>query len=125
MRKLPPLNSLRAFEAAGRNLSFTIAANELCVTVTAVSHQIKHLEEQIGRKLFIRTPREVKLTETGERLLPWLREGFDRLADAFDNIQSQSASNSINITTTRAYRDLLVCRGTIQKYQSMLKALKM
>lgn len=66
MRKLPPLNSIRAFEAAARNLSFSTAAAELCVTVTAVSHQIKHLEEQLGRKLFIRTPREVRLTPTGE-----------------------------------------------------------
>lgn len=105
MRKLPPLNSIRAFEAAARNRSFTSAANELCVTVTAVSHQIKNLEEQIGRKLFDRTPREVRLTPVGEKLFPLLRDGFDRFAEAFEEVGSQKGGQSITVSTTRAFAE--------------------
>jgi LysR family transcriptional regulator, glycine cleavage system transcriptional activator len=105
MRKLPPLNAIRAFEAAARNRSFTSAANELCVTVTAVSHQIKNLEDQIGRKLFDRTPREVRLTAVGERLFPLLRDGFDRFAEAFDEIGNQRSGQSITVSTTRAFAE--------------------
>lgn len=105
MRKLPPLNALRAFEAAARNRSFTSAANELCVTVTAVSHQIKNLEDQLGRKLFDRTPREVRLTAIGERLFPLLRDGFDRFAEAFEEIGSAKSGQSITVSTTRAFAE--------------------
>lgn len=105
MRRLPPLNSIRAFEAAARNRSFTSAANELCVTVTAVSHQVKNLEDQIGRKLFERTPREVRLTPVGERLFPLLRDGFDRFAEAFDDVDEQRSAHSISVSTTRAFAE--------------------
>lgn len=80
-RKLPPLNSLRAFEAAGRHLSFTKAALELHVTPAAISHQIKALEEQCGALLFRRLTRSLVLTEAGAAALPALSEGFDRLAE--------------------------------------------
>ncbi len=105
MRKLPPLNSLRAFEAAARNRSFTAAATELCVTVTAISHQIRHLEEQLGQKLFERTPREVTLTDLGEKLYPGLRDGFDRFADAFDRLRDTRGQESLTVTTTRAFAE--------------------
>ncbi|QOF75685.1 LysR family transcriptional regulator (plasmid) [Aminobacter sp. SR38] len=105
MRKLPPLNAIRAFEAAARHLSFTAAANELCVTITAVSHQVKNLEDQIGCKLFERTPREVRLTSIGARLFPALREGFDRFGDAFEEITAQNAGHSLTVTTTRAFAE--------------------
>lgn len=105
MRKLPPLNSLRAFEAAARNGSFTAAADELCVTVTAISHQIRHLEEQIGQKLFERTPREVVLTQLGASLYPALRDGFDRFADAFDRLRDTPGQESLTVTTTRAFAE--------------------
>ena len=62
MRKLPPLTELRAFEAAARHLSFKMAAAELYVTPTAISHQIKALEEQLGVSLFARTSRSMRLT---------------------------------------------------------------
>ena len=61
-----PLNALRAFEASGRHLSFTRAAEELCVTQAAISHQIKALEERIGAPLFRRLPRGLALTEEGQ-----------------------------------------------------------
>lgn len=105
MRKLPPLNSIRAFEAAARHLSFTAAANELCVTVTAISHQIKNLEDQLGRKLFDRTPREVRLTPIGARLFPALREGFDCFGEAFKEVESHTAATSLTVTTTRAFAE--------------------
>jgi LysR family glycine cleavage system transcriptional activator len=105
MRKLPPLNAIRAFEAAARNRSFTAAASELCVTVTAVSHQIRHLEDQIGQKLFERTPRAVTLTLLGEKLFPALREGFDRFAEAFEELDENSSGDTLTVTTTRAFAE--------------------
>lgn len=69
-RKLPPLNSLRAFEAADRHLSFTRAANQLFVTQAAVSHQVKGLEDYLGYDLFTRSPRNLTLTASGAALRP-------------------------------------------------------
>lgn len=79
MRKLPPLAALRAFEAAGRHQSFKRAANELGVTPTAISHQIKLLEATLRMQLFRRGVRRIDLTPEGQRLFPVLRDGFDRI----------------------------------------------
>ncbi|MCX7319768.1 MAG: LysR family transcriptional regulator, partial [Hyphomicrobiales bacterium] len=68
--RLPSLNGLRAFEAAARHLSFTQAAVELNVTQTAISHQIKRLEDELGVKLFIRQNRTLSLTDQGRDYLP-------------------------------------------------------
>lgn len=105
MRKLPPLNALRTFEAAARHESFTLAAQELNVTTTAVSHQIRHLEELLGVKLFERSTRAVKLTPMGQRLFPPIREGFDRLAEGFAEIQERRGAEVISLTTTRAFAE--------------------
>ncbi len=86
MRSLPPLNALRAFEAAARHLSFTLAADELHVTQAAVSHQVKALEERLGVKLFRRLPRGLVLTEQGQALLPELRGAFDRIEQAMNKL---------------------------------------
>ncbi|WVK05379.1 LysR family transcriptional regulator AmpR [Xanthomonas campestris pv. olitorii] len=75
-----PLNALRAFEAAARHQNLTRAANELCVSQAAVSHQIKALEQQLGTSLFHRLPRGVALTDEGAALAPVLGEAFDRIA---------------------------------------------
>lgn len=80
MRKLPPLNALRAFEAAGRHLSFSRAADELAVTPGAISQQMRILEDWLGAPLFRRDPKGLSLTEAGQAALPHMREGFDRLA---------------------------------------------
>ncbi len=85
MRKLPPLAALRAFEAAGRHQSFKRAASELGVTPTAISHQIKLLEDTLGLRLFRRGVRRIDLTPEGEHLFPVLRDGFDR----FDEVLTQ------------------------------------
>jgi DNA-binding transcriptional LysR family regulator len=97
-RPLPPLNALRAFEAAARHLSFTRAAEELNVTQAAISHQVKALEERIGVKLFRRLTRGLLLTEDGHALLPDLREAFDRLAQAVDRIGRQGGQGTLNIS---------------------------
>jgi len=79
---LPPLNALRAFEAAARHLSFTRAAKELCVTQTAISHQVKVLEEHLGARLFRRLPRRIVLTREGNAWAERLGDVFERLHDA-------------------------------------------
>jgi len=81
-RRLPPLNALRAFEAAARHLNFSRAADELSVTPGAVSQQIQNLEDYIGAALFRRTPKGLLLTDAAQIALPALREAFDRLAEA-------------------------------------------
>ena len=82
--RLPPLNGLRAFEAAGRHLSFKLAAEELSVTPGAVSQQVKHLEQAMGVPLFQRLHRSLILTSHGEALLPSVIDAFRRLTAASD-----------------------------------------
>ena len=82
-----PLNALRAFEAAARHLSFTRAAEELCVTQAAVSHQVKGLEENLGLRLFRRLPRGLALTDEGLALLPVLEESFGRIGAALGRFE--------------------------------------
>src|SRR6185503_2949597 len=87
MRAAIPLNALRAFEAAARHLSFTRAGGELCVTQTAISHQVKALEQRLGVALFRRSNRGLKLTDEGVALAPTLFEAFgaiDRLFEQFE-----------------------------------------
>lgn len=80
--RLPPLNALRAFEAAARRLSFTQAAEELNVTPGAISQQIRQLEDFAGTPLFKRTGRSVLLTDAAQASLPLVREAFERIAEA-------------------------------------------
>ena len=84
--RLPPLNALRAFEAAARHLSFTKAAAELHVTQAAISHQIKTLEEWLGTPLFRRMNRRLTLTDAGQLYLKPVREAFDRLSEAIQTV---------------------------------------
>jgi LysR family glycine cleavage system transcriptional activator len=78
-RRMPPLNALRAFEAAARHLSFTRAADELAVTQAAISHQIKALEATLGVQLFVRRNRTLRLTDAGQSYLPALTGAFDAI----------------------------------------------
>jgi DNA-binding transcriptional LysR family regulator len=82
MRLLPNLSQLRTFEAAARLESFALAAHELSVTPSAVSHQIKELEQHFGRPLFLRANRQVKVSHEGRRLQETLSRVFDALAAA-------------------------------------------
>src|SRR5688572_7410319 len=106
-RKLPPLNALRAFEAAARHVSFKLAAEELCVTPTAISHQIRHLEDAIGHRLFERTPRSITLTEAGQRLFPVLRDGFDLFSRAVADLDETGHAVSVSVTPAFAARLLV------------------
>jgi len=96
-RRLPPLNSLKCFEAAGRLLSFTSAANELNVTQAAISHQIKVIEQFLGLSLFERYPRRLALTEQGKQLLPEVTEAFDRVSSAISALDQEQYPNMINV----------------------------
>lgn len=103
MRRLPPLAGLRAFEAAARHLSFKRAAQELHVTPTAISHQVRQLEEAIGVSLFERRTRHVLLTAEGQILLPVLREGFDSFARVIDGISRKQRRTSVTLSATPAF----------------------
>ena len=105
--RVPPLNALRAFEAAARLRSFKQAAMELHVTPTAISHQIKLLEVIVGTPLFDRITRAVVLTEAGHRLFPALREGFARIAQASAELRSEQESITISVTTAFASKLLV------------------
>lgn len=102
-RRLPPLNSLRAFEAAARHGSFALAAAELGVTPAAVSQQVKMLEAQLKLPLFRRLPRGLELTEAGRAYLPGLSDGLDRLAAATAQVREGRASGVVTVTTLASF----------------------
>ncbi|MGD8429746.1 MAG: transcriptional regulator GcvA [Ectothiorhodospiraceae bacterium] len=100
MRRLPPLNSVRAFEAAARHTSFAAAADELSVTASAVSQQVKALEDWLGLALFSRTPRGLLLTDAGRRYLPALTEALDRVDRATRQLFASESARVITVTVT-------------------------
>jgi LysR family glycine cleavage system transcriptional activator len=103
MHNLPPLTELRAFEAAARHLSFKMAAAELHVTPTAISHQIKLLERYCGKTLFRRRPRPLALTTAGEQLFPVIRDGFRTFADVLTTLRPGATGGRLRITATNAF----------------------
>ncbi len=103
MRRLPPLAGLRAFEAAARLLSFKRAAEELHVTPTAISHQVRQLEQAIGARLFERRTRQVFLTPEGQVLLPVLRDGFDAFARTLEGLTRTQRRSTVTLSATPAF----------------------
>jgi len=97
--RLPSLNGLRAFEAAARHLSFTQAASELNVTQTAISHQIRRLEEELGIRLFVRKNRALSLTPEAREYLPGIRAAFNDLRLATDRLLRKDDDNVLTIST--------------------------
>ena len=97
--RLPSLNGLRAFEAAARHLSFTQAAAELNVTQTAISHQIKRLEEELGIQLFIRQNRALTLTPAAKEYLPGIRAAFNDLRLATDQLLRRDDDHVLTVST--------------------------
>jgi len=97
--RLPSLNGLRAFEAAARHLSFTQAASELNVTQTAISHQIKRLEEELGVRLFIRQNRSLALTAEAQDYLPGIRAAFNDLRLATDRLLRKDDGHVLTVST--------------------------
>jgi LysR family glycine cleavage system transcriptional activator len=104
MRKaLPPLSSLRSFEAVARQLSFSNAAAELHVTPSSVSQQIRSLEGRLGTRLFERTKRSVALTEAPTRLLPEIQAGLELLSRAIDGRSAYAGERSLTISVAPSF----------------------
>jgi LysR family transcriptional regulator, glycine cleavage system transcriptional activator len=97
--RLPSLNGLRAFEAAARHLSFTNAASELNVTQTAISHQIRRLEEELGIRLFVRQNRALALTPEARDYLPGVRAAFNDLRLATDRVLRRDSDHVLTVST--------------------------
>jgi LysR family glycine cleavage system transcriptional activator len=98
--RLPPLNSLRTFEAAARHESFTRAAEELCVTQGAVSQQVKALEAGLGIKLFNRERQRLIITEAGRDYLTVVREALDRLAVGTERLLQRQSAGMLTVSTS-------------------------
>ena len=98
---LPPLDLIQGFEAAARTLSFTRAAEELCITQSAVSRQIQALEEEVGVSLFLRHTRAVELTGAGAQLLMAVSQSLPRIDNAVRQIR-QSAGRRVLVDRRQA-----------------------
>ncbi|MEK6245985.1 MAG: transcriptional regulator GcvA [Pseudomonadota bacterium] len=103
LQRLPPLNALRAFEAAARHLSFAMAAKELHVTPAAVSHQVKGLEGHLDQRLFRRLARGLELTRAGRAFLPKLREGFERFGEALEELRAIEDSGTLAVSVAPSF----------------------
>jgi len=99
-RRLPPLNGLKAFEAAARSESFTRAAEELNVTQGAVSHQVKALEDTLGLKLFHRERQRLILTEAGRNYLAVIRDALDQIAVGTERLLQRQESGVLTVSTS-------------------------
>lgn len=106
-RRLPPLNALRAFEAAARHLSFTRAAAELNVTQAAISHQMKTLEDHLGVPLFRRLNRALMLTDAGRALFPAVRDALDGLAEAAERLRAREGTLTVSTLPSFAVKWLV------------------
>jgi len=100
---LPPLNALRAFEAAARHLSFRKAAQELHVTPAAISHQLKALEDYLGVKLFRRANRRVELTPAARAAAAHLHEGFASIFEAVERLREGEAANVLTVSAAPSF----------------------
>ncbi|AUA59968.1 LysR family transcriptional regulator [Achromobacter spanius] len=101
-----PVTALRTFEAAARLRSFKLASVELAVTPTAVSHQIKLLERQVGVALFDRVPRGVRLTDSGARLFASVHGALLEIAQTLDALRPEPASGALTLSTTHSFAAL-------------------
>src|SRR5260370_32548223 len=102
-RTLPPLNGLRAFEAAARHVSLTDAAGELRVDQAALSHQVRGLEQRLGLKLFVRRSGSLLLSEAGQAYLPWVRAAVDQLNEATEKLLQKDRGGHLTVTTTASF----------------------
>ena len=100
LRRLPVLNALKSFEAAARHESFTRAAEELCVTQGAISHQVKALEQELGVKLFNRERQRLIMTVAGREYLNVVRDAFDRIAIGTERLVARQSSGALTISTS-------------------------
>jgi LysR family glycine cleavage system transcriptional activator len=100
LRRLPPLNAIKAFEAAARHESFTRAAEELCVTQGAVSHQVKGLEAELGIKLFNRERQRLIITDAGRDYLAVVRDALDRIAVGTERLLQRQTAGALTVSTS-------------------------
>lgn len=100
MRRLPSLSALKTFECAARHGHFGRAAAELCVTDSAVSHQIRQLEEQLGVPLFLREGRNVRPTPAAGRLMQRLQQAFEMIGEACDQLRDPASSAVLRLAVT-------------------------
>ena len=100
MRRLPSLTALRTFECAARHGHFGRAAAELCVTDSAVSHQVRQLEEQLGTRLFLREGRQIKPTPAAQRLLHRVQQAFELILDACDEVRDPDSQAQLRVAVT-------------------------
>src|SRR5450755_3784222 len=100
LRRLPPLNALKAFEAAARSESFTRAAEELSVTQAAISQQVKALEEALGVTLFHRERQRLVITEAGREYLEVVRDALDRIALGTNRVVQRQSSGALTVSTS-------------------------
>lgn len=103
MRRMPSLKSLQAFEAAARRGSFTAAANELHVTASAISHQIRFLETDIGLSLFHRDTRTIVLTDAGERYFQQISDAFSTMEAATREIERHGKSDILTVHSVPSF----------------------
>ncbi len=102
-KRLPPLNSMRAFESAARHQSISLAASELNVTPAAISQQIKLLEQVLDVQLFIRQNRQIDLTEEGQLLKPLLGEAFEQMYRALQTLRAHQQGHPLTITAPHTF----------------------
>lgn len=102
-RRLPPLVALRTFEVVARHLSLVQAADELCVTPAAVSHQIRTLEAHLGVQLFRRAGRNIALTDAGQTFLPGIRGGFEMLGEAVGQLEGLSQASVLTVSVAPSF----------------------
>src|SRR5690349_14564689 len=100
LRRLPALNAIKAFEAAARHESFTRAAEELCVTQGAVSHQVKGLEAELGIKLFNRERQRLVITDAGRDYLLVVRDALDRIAIGTERLVQRQSAGALTVSTS-------------------------
>lgn len=103
MKRLPPLTSLQAFEAVSRHMSIKLAAEELLLTPTAISHRLKTLETQLDVQLFHRLTRALKLTTEGELLRPFVTDAFRNLNLGIAQLSTDEVEGELVVTTTRSF----------------------
>lgn len=113
--RLPPLNGLKAFEAAGRHLNFRLAAEEIGVTQGAVAQQVRGLEEALSAKLFERLPRGLALTEEGRKYLAPVQRAFRLIEDATQEIRPQQEVLTLSVTPSFASKWLVSRLGAFME----------
>lgn len=117
-RRLPPLNAVRAFVAAAKHASFTLAAAELGVTHGAVSRQIKQLEQHLGVQLFTRGVRQIELTSSGQELFAGMAPAIERIAATADTVAKSAPTNALRINVRASF----AARWLIPQLPSFIRA---